>query len=247
MRSGNPTLLLTRPESQSTAFSADFTARFGPDLPIIASPLMRIEPVDAQLALDGVTGLVFSSAQAVTRFARLSANRTIPAFCVGARTAELAREAGLQARIAGADAAQALECLLADPPGGHLLHLRGRHSRGDIAAALRAAGQPCDEVVIYDQREQDLNPAAQALLDGRAPVLLPLFSPRSAAIAAARMRQARAPIAIAAISPATFSAWDGPAPAMTRIARRPDAAAMLDALGELIDACHRLEAEDRPR
>ncbi len=247
MRDRGPTLLLTRPEAQATAFAADFAARFGHDVPVIASPVLRIVPVAARLSLDGVTGLIFTSGRAVARFVQLSDNRALSAYCVGERTAALARKAGLAARIAGTDAQGALDFLRAEPPGGRLLHLRGRHSRGDIGASLRAAGQPCEEVVVYDQQEQPLDRAAQALLAGCAPILLPLFSPRSAAIVSGQMHQAAAPIAVAAISRATMVAWSGPVPALTRIAVRPDASAMLDALDELIDACHRLETEHRPR
>lgn len=247
MRDRGPTLLLTRPEAQATAFAADFAMRFGPDVPVIISPILRIVPVATRLSLDGVTGLIFTSGRAVARFAQLSDNRALPAYCVGERTAALARKAGLTARVAGTDAQAALDFLRAEPPGGRLLHLRGRHSRGDIAAELRAADQPCDEVIVYDQQEQQLDRAAQALLAGRTPVLLPLFSPRSAAIVSGQIHQAAAPVAVAAISRATMAAWTGPVPALTRIAAHPNASAMLDALEELIDACHRLETEHRPR
>lgn len=235
------TLLLTRPRPQAERFAEAFAERFGPAIRIVISPLLRIEPQGALPPLSGYSGLVFSSRNGVQSFAGMSDDRRLPAYCVGARTAEAARAIGLRAEFCGADADALVARLAQAPPGGRLLHLRGAHARGGIAERLSASGQPCDEAVIYDQIPQKPAPEALDLLAGEGLVLLPLFSPRSARLAGQAMTGATAPLALASMSRAVTEAWEGPLPVLLRQAAHPDAAAMLDALGALIAAARHLE------
>jgi uroporphyrinogen-III synthase len=66
------------------------------------------------------------------------------------------------------------------------------------------------------------------------PVILPIFSPRSARLLAAELRRvaAKAPIWLAALSPAVAEAFDFPT-VYTEIATRPDSPAMLQAVQAL--------------
>ncbi|WP_460257411.1 uroporphyrinogen-III synthase [Actibacterium sp. D379-3] len=240
------TLLLTRPGAQGERFARDFAARFGGGIRVILSPLQRIAPRAVVPDLAGVTGLIFTSANAVTCFADLCADRRFPAYCVGARTAQAARQIGLDAVECGPDAAGLVVSLSAQNPGGRLLHLRGAHARGAVAETLTKAGQPCDDLVVYDQISQKLSLPARQALAGTAPVLLPLFSPRSATLMAQAAQGAPAPLALAALSPAVREAWTGPTPIADALAARPDTPAMLDALSRLIDAVLRLEGGRRP-
>lgn len=239
-------LLLTRPRAQGQRFADAFAARFGDEIPVIESPVIEIVPRDVAPDLDGIAGLIFTSSNAVDCFASIIADRRIPAFCIGGRTAEAARAIGLAAQEVGPDADALVRRLAARPPGGRLLHLRGAHARGQVAQRLSAAGQPCNEQVIYDQVSRPLSGPAKDLLAGTAPVLLPLFSPRSAALVSEAAREAAAPLALATMSRAVTEAWHGPAPALIGQAEQPEAAAMLDVLARLIDAAQHLEDEDRP-
>ena len=110
------------------------------------------------------------------------------------------------------------------------------HAAGDIPGALKSAGIETIPVVVYDQREQPLSDTARAVLGGPVPVLLPLFSPRSAQLAANAARAAAAPLLIAAISPNAAEAVRGVPARRIVTAARPDGEAMLDALGALIAA-----------
>lgn len=240
------TLLLTRPRPQAERFEQIFAERFGPNIAVVLSPLLRIEPAGTLPPLSGYSGLIFTSQNGVQAFAGRSEDRRLPAYCVGARTAEAAQAIGLRAEFCGADADALVARLAESPPGGHLLHLRGAHARGRIAARLSASGQPCDEAVIYDQVPQDLSPKAQELLGGEGLVLLPLFSPRSAKLAGEAVRGAHAPLAIAAMSKAVTEVWEGPVPSLLRLARSSDAVGMLDALGALIAAARHLEGDGGP-
>jgi uroporphyrinogen-III synthase len=100
-----------------------------------------------------------------------------------------------------------------------------------VAARLAALGLPAAEAVVYDQRPQPLTPAARAWLAGARPVIVPLFSPRSAALFAAEAAGAAAPLRIAALSAAVAAA--APPAALLAVAARPDAAAMSDLVDSL--------------
>lgn len=153
------------------------------------------------------------------------------AYCVGDRTAQAAQAAGFAARSAGGDATALVALLTGERPPGRLLHLRGAEARGDVAATLTAAGIPTDEAVVYDQKEQPLTDAARALLCGDAPVIVPLFSPRSARLFVAA-GDWRAPLWIAALSPTVADEIGGNAARMA-VAGHPDVAHLLDAIDSL--------------
>lgn len=240
------TLLLTRPEAQGATFAKAFAARFGTGIQVVQSPIMAITPRDVPLALDGITGLVFTSANGVESFATLCNDRRFFAYCVGARTADAARKLGLEVQGVAADADALVAALSAQKPGGRLLHLCGAHRRGNVAARLSKAGQPCAAQVIYDQIPQELSQSACATLAGEGVVLLPVFSPRSAALLSDAAQGAGARLALATMSAAVTQAWIGPEPLLLRQARTPDSAAMLDALGWLIDTVERLEGGQLP-
>lgn len=240
-------LLVTRPAVQAAEFAEAAARRLGAGLCIELSPIIEIVPVEAALDLAGLSGLIFTSVHGVRRFTALSDRRDIPTHCVGPRVAALARDSGFAVAQTAANAGALVQMLGALPPEGKLLHLRGAHTRLDLAEALGAAGWRCDDAVVYDQVPRPLTASARAVLRGRAPVIVPLFSPRSAALLGAESRDATAPLLLAAISNAALGAWAGPTPARVEIAATPDREGMLAALEALFDAGHRLVAGPRAR
>ncbi|WP_415639335.1 uroporphyrinogen-III synthase, partial [Paracoccus nototheniae] len=142
-----------------------------------------------------------------------------PALCVGGATADVARAAGFDVRE-GAGTADSLLPLIAASPVP-LIHPQGRH----VARALPVPG-----MVVYDQVPMPLNGAARDLLAGKGPVILPVFSPRSAKVLGQAVLGARAPVWLVAISGAARAAWTGPAPARCTLAGQPTADAMRAAI-----------------
>lgn len=212
------TLLLTRPDPQSRVFLADCEAEAGRSLPVVISPLLRIEPVGPMPDLDRYDTIVVTSGNAVRRLgAALSGMRVVT---VGEKTAALAREHGADAEALGED----VEAFLgrAGTIDGSIVLCRGVHSRGDVADRFQRVGKDVDEAIIYDQIAEPLTDEALDLLTGDAPVVAPIFSPRTAGLLAAN--PITAPLTLLAISQATAEAWDKGG--TVRIAERPDAKAM---------------------
>ena len=217
---------------------------------MVIAPLVEI--VARPLTLDpaGYATLIFTSENGVRHFVEQTPSCGRPAFCVGPRTAAAAECAGFAVQPlteAGGDAEALLRTLRAAGPALPLLHVRGEHAITDLAGRLEAEGLACDEAVVYAQCDRAPPPAALAALAGPAPVLLPLFSPRSARRAAQMLRsvgQACAGVAVA-ISAAAAARWQDALEAegaegtggqlhlpgwSVAVAPRPDACGMMDAL-----------------
>ncbi len=221
-----PRILLTRPAAQSQRFARQLRAAVPYSLRITISPLMRPVLMPEAVPAAPVAGLIFTSETGVQAYASQPLRIASLAYCVGDRTARAARAAGLRVVSANGDAEALIALIKARPPVGPLLHLRGRDARGDIAPRLTAAGVPTTACVVYDQQTCALTPAAMRLLRGSQPVILPLFSPRSARLFAAHM-EPTAPMRIVAMSNAVAEVIDPAYCADLAIAAEPTAAAMI--------------------
>ncbi|WP_171060816.1 uroporphyrinogen-III synthase [Poseidonocella sp. HB161398] len=222
-------LLLTRPAPESRRFAAEAQARLG-EGPVVISPVMQIVPRAELPSLEGVAGVVLTSAQAVQP--GICWPPGLPAWCVGGRTAAAAAAAGLAARSAEGALPELMALLLRERPGGRLLHLRGAHVSAPLAAPLSAAGLDIGEAVVYDQAPAPPCADALRLLAQPGPVLLPVFSARSARLLAPLLSGAAADLFVAAISPAAAGALPVQSAARLDVAARPDSGAVLDLLAK---------------
>ena len=234
MKDPRPPLLLTRPLAASERFAAAFRTRFGADWPVILSPLMRVEFLSPDLSSAPVDHLVFTSETAVGAYARLARDRRATAWCVGPRTAAAARTAGFAVQDAAGDGRRLAMMIKSSDVAGRILWPHGADVAHDIAADLSADGIKTDGLVVYTQATLDPSPAAMALMEGADPVLLPLFSPRSARLAVRAFGRATAPLLVAALSPAVAAAASPLAPRRMTTAAKPDSESLLEAMAALI-------------
>ncbi len=224
-----PVLIITRPAPDGDRFARQVKAQV--DVSIIVSPLQKIVPVDVRC---GTGAVVFTSSNGVAQAVRmgLSGSR---AWCVGNRTAQVARDAGFDAVSARGDAEDLIRLVLAQKSVENLTHIRGREARGDIALRLSAAGVPCADVIAYEQEVLALSDAARAAIEGANTVIIPLFSPRAATLL---LQQAtvgpRARVIV--ISKAVAERMGG---LRVQIVDKPDGDTMLAAV---IDACCDLQS-----
>ncbi|MEP6065980.1 MAG: uroporphyrinogen-III synthase [Paracoccaceae bacterium] len=171
-------LVLTRPLAKSQAFWDDLPAHLRDAFRLVLAPLITIEPCNVDFALPKDATVIFSSTHGVS-FAPDGEGRS--AFCVGPATTKAALANNWQAKMMGSTA-NSLVVALSDIalPDAPLVHLSGRHTRGNIAQRLTAKGTPVRHVVIYEQRGQHLSNEAKSTITGNEPVFIPLFSPRTA-------------------------------------------------------------------
>lgn len=170
-------LLMTRPDLAARKFVAELPD-WVPGGPVVYSPLLDIHESDVEVDLTGIKGVIFTSANGVRWARRLTSGG--PAYCVGAATTRAAQAAGWQATQCGETAESLIQSLINDPVPGPLLHIRGQHARGDVAASLSRGGLPCTDVGVYEQHLLPLSDEGCSLLLAQRDVIVPLFSPRSA-------------------------------------------------------------------
>ncbi len=233
-----PVILLTRPLPQSQRFAAQLHARW-PDMTVVISPLMVPEYFSPDLPRRDFGAVILTSetgAEAARRISAAGVSLPRRAFCVGDRTALVAKSAGFQVQSAGGDADGLVALILSQHLPGPLLFLRGRDAAGNVEERLNISGTETLSAVVYAQSRQFLSEQAHQVLQGDAPVILPLFSSRTTLIfSAERPLNARsAPLWVAAMSLAVAEAAADLLPARMLTATRPDAPAMLDAIADLI-------------
>ena len=231
-------LLLTRPEPQAADFARQLRARFGARVRIIKTPLLAPRFYAPYLPAGSFAGLILTSQTGVAAYLRLGdAVQRLPrdVYCVGSRTADAARRAQLRPISIAQDAASLTAQIKALSPQGALLHLRGRETRGDITNQLILAGIETVDAEIYAQEKQDLTDEAQTILQDRHPVLVPLFSPRTAIIFAMELTRTGnvSSLLLAAMSDDVALELRDVA-ARIIVADRPDADAMLDSVARLL-------------
>jgi len=220
---------MTRPKSASAAFVAmlpdTVLARFEP----VLSPLVEIVNLMPPLAMGPQDSAVFSSANGV-RAAPDGQGRT--AYCIGPATTRVARSKGWVAKQAGEDAQSLVATLQNIRPDNRLFHLSGEYTRGDIAPRLSRAGLTITRVVLYEQRLRALTDAAVQKIRDAPHVMVPLFSPRTAAQFAKVVPKPDVVHAIALSAAVADELADVPLASVT-VAARPDAQAMGEALANL--------------
>ncbi|MBN8629499.1 MAG: uroporphyrinogen-III synthase [Rhodobacterales bacterium] len=203
-------------------------------MPVI-TPLIAPRYLTPEIPAQDYAAVLFTSAHAVEGARRLGIALPRLAWCVGRKTAMVATAAGFQARSADGDV-QALEnAIREEPPNGRILYLRGVDTHGNILERLHSFCIYADVAIVYAQDAQPLTPEALDLLQAPGPILVPLFSPRTARLLRAAMpADSRANLHIAAMSQAVAEAGEDIPAASLAIARHPDASGMLDAVESLL-------------
>lgn len=213
-----PPLIVTRPEPGNTA-TIERARALGFDARAI--PLFAARPIEwAVPAAANFDALLLTSALAAqlagTGLARLS---SLPAYAVGAATAQAAEGAGLTVVMTGADNAQRLLDAMTSKNIRTILWLCGRDRSEFDARGAAIAPLPCYAVDPVD-------PSAEWFDLIAAPAVLLAHSARAAWRISDLAGSARGHLALVAIS-ASVAAAAGDGWGDLRIAGQPDDAAML--------------------
>ena len=144
-------LLITRPEPDATRSAEALRSR---GHHVLVAPLLTTQTLDADFKGHYAAVLMTSAnaARALATHPRASELTMLPAFTVGARSADAARAAGF-AEVMSANGAfpDLLDLVAARFPGSSrpLLYLAGEDRAGDLGGDLAAHGIAVDTVVIY--------------------------------------------------------------------------------------------------
>jgi len=175
-------LVVTRPQADGERTAEALRAR-GHE--VLLAPLMRIEAVDADLS--GTWGAVIitsaNAASAVADNRALAALCKLPAFAVGRRSAEAARQAGFaDVKSAGGDVRDLVRLIgeqRADA-AAPLLYLAGEDRAADLIGELTARGIAAEMRILYRAVGTPFPPSLVAALRAGEVDAVLHFSKRSA-------------------------------------------------------------------
>src|SRR5512134_272745 len=238
-------ILITRPIEDARPLADALNER---GVEVLIEPLLEIRHLeDAEIDLDGVQALLFTSANGVRAFAALSPRRDLKAFTVGDGSADAARQAGFPNVESARGDIEALAALVVDrlkAEDGILFHAAGTVTAGDLKTRLEGLGYRVRRAQLYEAGTAtalSTETRANLTLGGIDAILL--FSPRTAGTFAQLWRDAGSP-SLARIQAHCLSAavareigalgWAG-----VEIADRPDLPSML----ALVDAARSKGAE----
>ena len=187
--------LITRPIEDAKPL-ADLLAARGVECSV--EPLLEIVPrEDAEIDLDGVQALLFTSTNGVRAFAAKSSRRDLKVLTVGEASAAAARDAGFTAVIAASGDVETLaELAIArlDPKAGPLFHGAASALAGDLQGRLEAAGFTLRRAVLYDAKPAaTFSPETRMNLALGGIDMVLLFSPRTARTFVELWRAAESP------------------------------------------------------
>ena len=174
-----PEIILTRPEKEAHDFRDHILSKL-PEAKIIISPLFTIKFTKPQIDLTAFDGIIFTSSNGVEAIKGLELPQNMPCFAVGPKTAKQAAELGFLVSQGSGNADDLINLILSRPSVGRLLHIGGKHIRGNISTRLTQAGHSCERIVAYKQETLPLTTEALDAFKEEKPLILPLFSPRTA-------------------------------------------------------------------
>lgn len=175
-------VLITRPIEDAKPLADALAER---KVDVLIEPLLEVTPLDdAEIDLDDVQALLFTSANGVRAFAGLNARRDLKVLAVGDGSAEAARRAGFTQVESAKGDVEALAALVVDrlkPEDGFLFHAAGTVTAGDLKARLEGLGYRVRRAQLYDAKiATTLSPETRANLTLGGVDAVLLFSPRTA-------------------------------------------------------------------
>ena len=184
-------LLITRPETDALPLAETLRAR-GHE-PVI-EPLLTIDYLDLELNLEGICGVLITSAAGIRALARLSGDRRVPIYAVGNASAATARELGYRTVHSAEGDVHALADLVINsvsPDAGIFFHAAGSTVAGDLKKLLEAKGFTIFRTALYHARTATMlnQTIVQMIADGKIEGVL-LYSPRTAKTFAQLLRNA---------------------------------------------------------
>lgn len=220
-----PNVLITRPKDDAKRL-AQAVGAFAPDVRCILAPVMEIKELPFECEERNFDHLFLTSRHAVSAAA---AFRGVPTYCVGKATCDAALELGHDVHNVFSNADE-LVANLAGHKGGHALHLHGRHTRGEIAKRLSLAGLETKSFVVYEQSPRPWSVQERQVILAEPDLIVPLYSPRSASLAAKHLEDFKGDLTLIGLSRACLDAWNGPKPVKTVCVEHPDGEAMKQAI-----------------
>ena len=174
----NAILLLTRPLDGNERFCLKIKNLLY-KCEILDSPIQKIEFLPGLNKVNKNAVLIFTSANGL-RAAKKHNLINKKCFVVGANTKKIAVSFGYDVLGFSKDQENLLKLIKSKKPTESMVHIRGKHTVGNLCDALKRNQFSCLDIIGYNQEPLKIKKQNLQKIHSGRPVILPIFSSRSA-------------------------------------------------------------------
>jgi uroporphyrinogen-III synthase len=174
----NVILLLTRPLGGNERFCLKIKHLLY-SCEILDNPIQRIDFLPSLSKVNKNSVLIFTSANGL-RAAKKHNLINKKCFVVGANTKKIAVSFGYDVLGFSKDQENLLKLIKSKKPTESMVHIRGKHTVGNLCDALKRNQFSCLDIIGYNQEPLKIKKQNLQKIQSGRPVVLPIFSPRSA-------------------------------------------------------------------
>ena len=174
----NVILLLTRPLGGNERFCLKIKHLLY-SCEILDNPIQKIDFLPSLGKVNKNSVLIFTSANGL-RAAKKHNLINKKCFVVGANTKKIAVSFGYDVLGFSKDQENLLKLIKSKKPTESLVHIRGKHTVGNLCDALKRNQFSCLDIIGYNQEPLKIKKQNLQKIHSGRPVILPIFSSRSA-------------------------------------------------------------------
>ena len=174
----NVILLLTRPLGGNERFCLKIKHLLY-SCEILDNPIQKIDFLPSLSKVNKNSVLIFTSANGL-RAAKKHNLINKKCFVVGANTKKIAVSFGYDVLGFSKDQENLLKLIKSKKPTESLVHIRGKHTVGNLCDALKRNQFSCLDIIGYNQEPLKIKKQNLQKIHSGRPVILPIFSSRSA-------------------------------------------------------------------
>jgi uroporphyrinogen-III synthase len=174
----NVILLLTRPLGGNERFCLKIKHLLY-SCEILDNPIQKIDFLPSLSKVNKNSVLIFTSANGL-RAAKKHNLINKKCFVVGANTKKIAVSFGYDVLGFSKDQENLLKLIKSKKPTESMVHIRGKHTVGNLCDALKRNQFSCLDIIGYNQEPLKIKKQNLQKIHSGRPVILPIFSSRSA-------------------------------------------------------------------
>ena len=174
----NVILLLTRPLGGNERFCLKIKHLLY-SCEILDNPIQKIDFLPSLSKVNKKSVLIFTSANGL-RAAKKHNLINKKCFVVGANTKKIAVSFGYDVLGFSKDQENLLKLIKSKKPTESMVHIRGKHTVGNLCDALKRNQFSCLDIIGYNQEPLKIKKQNLQKIHSGRPVILPIFSSRSA-------------------------------------------------------------------
>ena len=174
----NAILLLTRPLDGNERFCLKIKHLLD-SCEILDNPIQKIDFLPSLSKVNKNSVLIFTSANGL-RAAKKHNLINNKCFVVGANTKKIAVSLGYDVLGFSKDQENLLKLIKSKKPTESMVHIRGKHTIGNLCDALQRSQLSCSDIIGYNQEPLKIKKQNLQKIHSGRPVILPIFSSMSA-------------------------------------------------------------------